>query len=566
MDDLLMYLNRQENIPTDIPATEQLLSPLFTGVIDYNFDLLQSPSYQLNFSSNSLSAAEPSENELLSIQDNCPNLANTSDIITQPSSINFSETTAKQSTTSPQSLSNIQMFVQPKQNQRPCYASDFKDKPPRYIRGVHTELNRKTYDYPAVRIPDNYLTSNRIFWIRVSLMTVELADGKRYIHPYTLQTPNTPDWLDERKKHTSVYYPITETSVDSNGVMVFNKLVVTKRKQEQLEKYGDLISLQTDEECPNTGKPDAKQMIGDYQLKKSQLAFSVYEDVGQSQYHYMETIFSGVMQEGKEVRSEESQKTRTTSVTRVCHDEFHSTNKISDVNEWEFVEGIGENSCGTGLKQYYTVNVDKNARFGENGHLIIEARKEKCRGCEYTSARLRSKQSFRYGRFEIRAKLPSAKGTWSSFTLFPAVYTHDRAMWPDNGEISLMSHVGRDPTTIRSSVYTKSNNPSQNNTPSNTAEVLDATIYFKTYTLIWSPDEIEMFVRLNDEDKDDRRILIWEKQDRDWQFWPFDQEFHLEIFLAVGGDVAGNEIDDHQFPARLEIEYVRFKPMGEGEE
>ncbi|CAF1665641.1 unnamed protein product, partial [Adineta ricciae] len=148
----------------------------------------------------------------------------------------------------------------------------------------------------------------------------------------------------------------------------------------------------------------------------------------------------------------------------------------------------------------------------------------------------------------------------------PAVHTYGHAMWPDNGEINLMSHLGRDPTTIRSSVYTKSNNPLQNNTPSNTAEVLDAKTHFKTYTLIWSPDEIEMFVRLNDGDKDDRRILIWEKLDRDWQFWPFDQEFHLEIFLAVGGDDAGNEIDDHQFPERLEIEYVRFKPMGEGEE
>ncbi|CAF1139931.1 unnamed protein product, partial [Adineta ricciae] len=441
MDDLLMYLNRQENISTDIPVTEQSLSFLFTDVIDYNFDLLLSPSYQLNFSSNPLSAAEPSENEVFSIQDNCPNLANTSHIITQASSINFSETTAKQSTTPTQSLSNIQMFVQPKQNQRPCYASDFKDKPPRYIRGVHKELNRKTYDYSAVKIPDNYLNSNRIFYIRVSLVTVELADGNRYIHPYTLQTPNTPDWLDERKKHTSVYYPITETSVDSNGVMVFNKLVLIKRKQEQLEKYGDLISLQTDEECPNTAKPDPKQMIADYQLKRSQLAFSVYEDVGQSQYEHIETIFSDVMQEGKEVRPEKSQQTRTTSVTSICYDEFRSTNKTSDVNQWEFVEGIVENGWGTGQKQYYTVNVDKNARFDEKGHLIIEARKEEYRGCEYTSARLRSKQSFRYGRFEIRAKLPSIRGTWSSFVLRPAVHTYGHAMWPDNGEINLMSHL-----------------------------------------------------------------------------------------------------------------------------
>ena len=41
-------------------------------------------------------------------------------------------------------------------------------------------------------------------------------------------------------------------------------------------------------------------MIADYQLQKSQLAFSVYEDVGQSQYEHIETVFSDVMQGGRE--------------------------------------------------------------------------------------------------------------------------------------------------------------------------------------------------------------------------------------------------------------------------
>ena len=54
------------------------------------------------------------------------------------------------------------------------------------------------------------------------------------------------------------------------------------------------------EECANTAKPDPKQMIADYQLQKSQLAISVYENVGQSQYEHIETIFSDVMQGGRE--------------------------------------------------------------------------------------------------------------------------------------------------------------------------------------------------------------------------------------------------------------------------
>ncbi|CAF1532259.1 unnamed protein product [Adineta ricciae] len=466
----------------------------------------------------------------------------------------------KQQNSNIQNLRNIEIFAQPQSTQRPCYASDFSDKPPRYIRGVRKELNGKTYKHPAVRIPDTYFNSNRIFYIRVTLTTVELEDGRRYIHPNSLEIVNRGSRSEVLSYSKGILYRITGNDVDSNEIMIFDNLVAIKCKQRQLEDYGDLISFQTGKRCPNTAAKTPKQMIADYQLQKSQLAFSVFERVGQGQWQHIETIFSDVMQEEKE-----GQNMRTISAKSVFYDKFRSTNKTSDVNQWEFVQGTGENGWGTGQKQYYTVNVDKNARC-ENGRVIIEARKENYKGCEYTSARLRSKQSFRYGRFEIRAKLPSIKGTWSSFVLRPAVHTYGHAMWPDNGEINLMSHLGRDPTTIRSSVYTKSNNPLQNNTPSNTAEVLDAKTHFKTYTLIWSPDEIEMFVRLNDGDKDDRRILIWEKLDRDWQFWPFDQEFHLEIFLAVGGDDAGNEIDDHQFPERLEIEYVRFKPMGEGEE
>ncbi|CAF1487442.1 unnamed protein product [Adineta steineri] len=76
------------------------------------------------------------------------------------------------------------------------------------------------------------------------------------------------------------------------------------------------------------------------------------------------------------------------------------------------------------------------------------------------------------------------------------------------------------------------------------------------FLVLWSPDQIEMFVRLNDTDSDDRRILLWEKLNRDWTFWPFDQQFHLEIYLGVGGDVAGNEIDDDKFPQQLEIASV----------
>lgn len=35
----------------------------------------------------------------------------------------------------------------------------------------------------------------------------------------------------------------------------------------------------------------------------------------------------------------------------------------------------------------------------------------------------------------------------------------------------------------------------------------------------WTPDRIEMFVRLNDADQNETSILVLERQNRDWKFW-----------------------------------------------
>jgi beta-glucanase (GH16 family) len=42
------------------------------------------------------------------------------------------------------------------------------------------------------------------------------------------------------------------------------------------------------------------------------------------------------------------------------------------------------------------------------------------------------------------------------------------------------------------------------------------------------------------------------------QAWPFDQEFHLILNLAIGGTWGGVQgIDDSAFPTRMEVDYVR---------
>ena len=67
--------------------------------------------------------------------------------------------------------------------------------------------------------------------------------------------------------------------------------------------------------------------------------------------------------------------------------------------------------------QYYTRR-SENARV-EKGVLVIEARTDDWEGKPITSASLTTKgtRSFRYGRIEVRAKIPTGRGTWPAIWL-----------------------------------------------------------------------------------------------------------------------------------------------------
>ena len=93
-------------------------------------------------------------------------------------------------------------------------------------------------------------------------------------------------------------------------------------------------------------------------------------------------------------------------------DEFNGTGKPNAAN-WRY--DIGGWGWGNNELQFYTDSV--NNSYLDGGALIIEARKEDFGGKKYTSARLLTQRKFKYGIFEMRAKLPRGKGTWPAFWL-----------------------------------------------------------------------------------------------------------------------------------------------------
>ena len=236
----------------------------------------------------------------------------------------------------------------------------------------------------------------------------------------------------------------------------------------------------------------------------------------------------------------------------VWSDEFDYTG-LPDPAKWGY--DVGGHGWGNKELQYYTERRKENARV-ENGHLIIEARRDNWEAHEYTSARLvtKNKGDWTYGRVEVRAKLPSGRGTWPAIWMLPTA--KDYGGWPNGGEIDIMEHVGFDPDVVHFSIHTKAYNHAIHTQRTANVKVPTARSDFNVYAVEWTAEDIRGYVnkQLYFTFKNERLT----NRDADYKQWPFDKPFHLLLNIAVGGTWGGQQgVDETIWPQRMEIDYVR---------
>ncbi len=200
-------------------------------------------------------------------------------------------------------------------------------------------------------------------------------------------------------------------------------------------------------------------------------------------------------------------------------------------------------------RQYYGAGRFQNSVVS-GGRLSITARLESLAaapdwgGQRYTSARLitRGKAQWTYGYFEIRAKLPCGQGTWPAIWLLGT-----GGVWPDNGEIDIMEHVGSNPTRVFGTVHTAAGHGG--NSTGAAVQLANACTAFNDYQLHWTANEIAIGVN--------GTVYFRYANPRSGNAtWPFNAPQYLLLNIAVGGDLGGS-IDDGIFPRSMEIEHVR---------
>ncbi|KAJ8930603.1 hypothetical protein NQ314_016573 [Rhamnusium bicolor] len=177
-------------------------------------------------------------------------------------------------------------------------------------------------------------------------------------------------------------------------------------------------------------------------------------------------------------------------------------------------------------------------------------------GCERTgkpdsvlnpikSARIRTVDSFsfKYGRVDVRAKLPGGDWLWPAIWLLPRYNQYSG--WPASGEIDIMESRGNKElkngdgqnigtqqvgSTLHFGPNYNYNRYEYAHFEKNNASGYDTN--FHTYGMQWNPDNISFYV-------DDEVIGTDTGLENPWQrntkMAPFDQEFYIILNLAVGG-------------------------------
>lgn len=234
----------------------------------------------------------------------------------------------------------------------------------------------------------------------------------------------------------------------------------------------------------------------------------------------------------------------------IWSDEFNYVG-VPNTSKWAYE--LGGSGWGNDELQYYTDN-PKNA-FVKNGMLHITAINEPypvpvpSRDVplkdQFTSARLvtKGKATFKYGRIEVRAKLPIGVGVWSAFWLFGRGEKYS--------EIDIMENVGYEPEKVWFSTHSESGTVNKEAHNTKMIIVANTNTVFKTYSLDWTPEYIIGYV-------DGVQYFSLYKKDIAPELWTFDDGMFLIFNLAVGGSWGGYAGIDHAaFPQTIQVNYVR---------
>lgn len=252
----------------------------------------------------------------------------------------------------------------------------------------------------------------------------------------------------------------------------------------------------------------------------------------------------------------------------VWNDEFNYNGKPNPSN-WQYESGFVRNNE---LQWYKSDNV-----ICKDGVLLIEAKRERIPNpnyeagssdwkknreyAEYTSGSISTQKlkDFKYGRYEIRARIDTTLGSW------PAIWGKGiSGSWPYCGEIDIMEFYRRSkdperPVILANLAWGSETNPEGfwntgrfplSDFTENDDEWCNK---FHIWRMDWDADSIKLYLDDQLLNKQDLSEAINPAGSNPME--PFQQNFYFMLNLAIGSN--GGDPENSPFPIKYEVDYFR---------
>lgn len=252
----------------------------------------------------------------------------------------------------------------------------------------------------------------------------------------------------------------------------------------------------------------------------------------------------------------------------VWADEFDG--RTLDTSKWS----REENNYGGGNNERQFYSTDPKYSFVKDGRLHIAVHRDAYTSSDgktspYTSARLRTlhRGDWTFGRFEVRAKVPSGQGIWPAVWMLPTESPYGG--WAASGEIDILESRGSKVEETTGAIHFGGAWPRNRYLGgAHTFPGKNAAEAFHTYAVEWSADAITWSV--DGETYMTRKKEEWSSEAaKDDPSAPFNSPFHLILNVAVDGgffqgtDQKADLLAPDAFPQVFEIDYVRVHQWAE---